>query len=54
MAAPDGDSRLRGLVQLLRSQAASPLAPYVTFHYLHLRPSAHPLLDSLTTRFTHE
>jgi peroxiredoxin len=48
------DPRLRGLVQLLRSQAASLLAPYVAFHYLRLQPDVHPLLDSLTTRFTRE
>jgi thiol-disulfide isomerase/thioredoxin len=54
VAAPAGDQRLRRLENLLRSHAASPLAPYLAFHYLRLNASARPILDSLTTRFVRE
>ena len=53
-AVPAGDQHLRHLENMLRAQAASPLAPYLTFHYLRLHVSARPLLDSLTTRFARE
>jgi len=53
-AAAGNDKRLRQLQAQLRQRAESYLAPYVAFHYLRLHPSARPLLDSLTTRFTRE
>ena len=53
-AAPAGDQQLRRLENMLRAQAASPLAPYLAFHYLRLHASARPLLDSLTARFARE
>jgi thiol-disulfide isomerase/thioredoxin len=54
VAASADDQRLRRLENLLRSHAASPLAPYLAFHYLRLHAGARPLLDSLTTRFARE
>ena len=49
-----GDKHLQSLEYLLRQHADSYLAPYLTFTYLRLHPSARPLLDSLTTRFAQE
>ncbi len=48
------DKHLRQLQAQLRQRAGSYLAPYVAFCYLRLYPSARPLLDSLTVRFTRE
>ena len=54
MPAAAGDKHLRNLQDLLRRNADSYLAPYLTFNYLRLHPSARLLLDSLTTRFARE
>jgi len=51
---PADDPALRQLMGLLRANASSYVVPYLAYNYLRLHPSARPLLDSLTTRFTRE
>ena len=48
------DPTLRGFAALLRANAGSYLAPYLTYHYLSRQASATPLLDSLVIRFARE
>lgn len=54
VAAEASSKKLRQLQAQLRNRADSYLAPYVAFYFLRRQPSARPLLDSLTTRFTRE
>lgn len=53
-ALPATDKNLRSFVALLRANAGSYLAPFLTFDYLRLQDSQRPLIDSLTTRFARE
>lgn len=52
-AAPE-DPQLRTFTQVLRANASSYLAPYLTFKYLRLQAEQLPLVDSLTQRFVRE
>jgi peroxiredoxin len=53
-AVPATDKNLRAFVALLRANAGSYLAPYLTFDYLRMQDSQRPFIDSLTVRFARE
>ncbi len=48
------DKNLREFAALLRANAGSYLAPFLTFDYLRMQDSQRPFIDSLTARFARE